>query len=104
MTAVQNLLIEDATNQGVSGVVFVLPACNLLAGEDESDGDEGDDDVTQEHEGGDKSRNGVFVTKKVDLVAHFEQDADTILNECRHKKDAAQKREVRRGGFACTTD
>lgn len=80
-----------------------MASSNTLARKDEGDGDERDEYVGKKHERSNKARQTVFMTKKFDLMVHFEEDAKAILNEGGDEKEATCEGEVGRDCFAGLT-
>lgn len=103
MSAVENLLVGDASDEGIRSVALVGASCDLLSGDDERDGNKGDYDVNEEQQSGDETREHVFMTQKVDLMVHLEEDADSVLDECGDEKDSTKHGEIGGGYLAGAT-
>lgn len=95
MSAVEDLLVRDACDESVRSVVFVSTSCDLLSPKDEDNGQKRDNNVDEQHKGGNEARKHVLVCQEVDLVAHLEKDTDAIFDESGDEEDATDCWKIR---------
>lgn len=81
MATIKDLLVEDTADKGIGSYVFVLATGDTFLQKNEGYGDKGDANVGEKHEGGEEGRDKIFMRKKVDLMMHFEEYTDTILDK-----------------------